>query len=66
MTQHDPDLERAAREAEASRRRTERDAAESRERSGFLLSLRRTLRELREENGFAQLLDDAMRGGPHG
>jgi hypothetical protein len=60
----DPELEQAACEAEASRRRTERDAAASRVRSGLLLSLRRTLHELREENGFSRLLDEALKGPP--
>lgn len=66
MTQRDPDLERAALETAKSKERAEQEARQSREASGLLTSLRRTLHELREENGFSRLLDEALKGPPRG
>jgi hypothetical protein len=59
------DIEKAAREAEQSKLRAQRELASARERAGFTLSVAQRLRELREENGFSALLDDAF-GGAHG
>lgn len=59
------DIEEAAREAAQSKLRAQRELASARERAGRNLSIARRLRELREENGFSRLLDDAF-GGAHG
>lgn len=62
MTQHD-DIERAAREAAESTRRSEQEMRRARKSADHTLSIARWLRGLREDNGFGPLLDDAFGGG---
>lgn len=58
-----PDIEHATRDAAQSKLRAQQELASARERAGKTLSIARRLRELREENGFGALLDDAFGGG---
>ncbi|WP_068922210.1 DUF7620 family protein [Planobispora rosea] len=58
----DQDIDEAARQAEASRRRAEADLAHARERARRSLTLAQRLRRLREANHFGELLADAFRG----
>lgn len=55
-------MDEAAAHTRESAARAERDLADARERSGRTLSVARLLRQLREENGFSQLFDDALGG----
>lgn len=63
MTHPEDDIERAARDAAASKLQAQRELASARERAGHALGIARRLRELREANGFGALLDDAFGGG---
>lgn len=62
MTPED-ELRRAAREAAESQLRAQQERQQARERAGRARSIAQRMRELREANGFAQLLDDAFGGG---
>lgn len=57
------DLERAKREVAASKLQSQQEWAESRQRARKSNSLADLLRELREANGFSELLDEAFGGG---
>lgn len=64
MTRRDerPDIDQAAQDAQESKRRADHELRQARETSGVWLSVARKLRQLREENGFGELWDDAVRG----
>ncbi|MFF0867615.1 hypothetical protein ACFYUV_38040 [Nonomuraea sp. NPDC003560] len=57
------ELQRALQEAEESRRRSLEEWSLSREVSRHARSRARRWRELREENGWEQIFDDAFGGG---
>lgn len=58
-------MDEAAAHTRESAKRAARELAQAREMSGRTLSVARLLRQLREENGFSQLFDEAL-GGSHG
>lgn len=58
-----PDIEQAKREAAQSKLRSQREYASSQERAATIRTFARGLRQMREDNGFAQLLDEAFGGG---
>ncbi len=61
-----PDLDEATRLAEESTRQAAKDYAAARTRSAYNNRLARWLRTLREDNGFHELFEVAMRGRSDG
>lgn len=57
------EMRRAEQEAAESKLRAQQDLRQARERASRFRSITQRLRELREANGFAALLDDAFGGG---
>ncbi|PZG20591.1 DUF7620 family protein [Nonomuraea aridisoli] len=57
-----PGLQQAAHDVAASKRQAEKDLQRAREHAREHLTLARKLRELRESNHFAELLEAALRG----
>lgn len=64
MTPRD-EIRQAEQEAAESKLRAQQELRQARERAKRTRSITQRLRELREANGFASLLDDAF-GGSHG
>lgn len=58
-----PDIDAARHAVEQSRRRAEQDQTRARERARRWLTLAEQLRQLREENGFQALFEEAFGGG---
>ncbi|MFC6080901.1 DUF7620 family protein [Sphaerisporangium aureirubrum] len=58
-----PDLDQARHLVDESRLRAQRDMRAAKEKARHKRSLAQRLRELREENGFDRVLDDAFGGG---
>ena len=56
-------LDAAARDAAQSKLQAQQEFHSARERASKSLKIADLLRELREENGFARLFDDAFGGG---
>jgi hypothetical protein len=56
-------IRRAERDTAESKLRAQQELEQARERAGRTRSIAQRLRELREANGFAALLDDAFGGG---
>ncbi|MGA4989854.1 DUF7620 family protein [Nonomuraea bangladeshensis] len=61
-----PDIQQAAREVEQSKLQAQRELDAARKRARHALRIAQRLRELREANGFYQILDDAFGGGGRG
>lgn len=61
----DDEIRRAEQEAAESKLRAQQELSQARERAVRTRSIARRLRELREANGFGQLLDEAFGGGSH-
>ncbi|MFI7691801.1 hypothetical protein ACIBQ6_22220 [Nonomuraea sp. NPDC049655] len=57
------ELRRAEQDAAESKLRAQQELQQARERAKRTRSITQRLRELRESNGFAALLDDAFGGG---
>jgi acyl-CoA reductase-like NAD-dependent aldehyde dehydrogenase len=57
------ELEDAARDAAQSKLQSQQEFRSARERARSSLKIADLLRELREENGFSRLFDDAFGGG---